>query len=129
MEKSDGSLSRLVFLVLELVLAPLVLQRGLLLAQPVRLLDAEAVLEDHLHLFQAEAGGLGEAEQAEDPAEETEAGVEAECTSGRDFVHEGQVGRTDEEVHRPVHEGGGGCANAAYCRQYQKLLGMKRAGK
>ena len=77
-------------------------QAPLLAAEARALADAEAVAEDELDLLEAEAGGLGEAREAEEPAEEAEARVEAERARGRDRVHEGEVRRADEQVARPV---------------------------
>lgn len=87
----------------------------LLSAQPLALLDTKPVPEYHLGLLEAEASSLREAEHAEEPAEETQAGVEAERARRGDAVHEREVGRADEEVARPVAEGGKARADAAYC--------------
>lgn len=62
--------------------------------------------EYHPHFFQAQLRRFREAEYAEEPAEKTESGVETEGTSGGDLVHEGKVGRTDQEVGGPVDSGG-----------------------
>lgn len=71
------------------------------------------MLEDQPYFLQTKACGLGEAEDHEYPAEETKAGIESKCSCSCDTIHEGQVGRTDEEVARPIGCGAQGGADTS----------------
>ena len=91
------------------------LRKLLVLLLPILgIANTKAVLEDLADILQRHALDLGEAEDDEQPAHETDSGVKAECAGGSDALHHGQEGGRDDDVGRPAGDSvqhGADCAN------------------
>ena len=73
----------------------------LLLPLP-RILDAEAIRKHLANIFQWHAPDLGKAEDDENPADETDAAVEAKGTGRCHTFHHGQKGGGNDDVCGPT---------------------------
>ena len=91
------------------------LRELLVLPLPVSgIANTKTVLEDLADVLQRHALDLGEAEDDEQPADEADSGVEAECAGGSDALHHGQEGGRNDDISRPAGNGvqhGADCAN------------------
>lgn len=67
-----------------------------------RILDAETMSKHLADIFQWHASDLGKAKDNENPADETDAAVEAKGTGGCHTFHHGQKGGGNDDVCRPT---------------------------
>ena len=62
------------------------------------------MLEDPPHLLQSHIRRFWEAEEHEDPAQKTEASVEAKGARRRHALHHREEGRTNDNVGTPIED-------------------------